>query len=512
MVWWRFPARLCAIVLLFTAAASEDGPFAEQREVSLDMFDDIIREMNPSDPDMMQREVDLADYFQTLVDNSRADDQTISQVDVTRDVGGYSPRQGQPMFGPRSFRYPPSLDYPVEFPPGRPTPANLKAICLHGDRRPRYPDTYFPVSGFGQQRRRAAAVNNAESWFSMCCKGKQTWGEEVTLCCAKQAWRLAVDSFCEEDMSVKDRQYDCCAKRGNARLDCFQSDAQNPAYQPTMEVPVTPVPAAFHFTFEPNACATEMSPRSIRGKKQKKPVSTSPQNVDISFPPGRPTEAGTESLCRHRKLRPRYDLKCLPRKGYGWLARQSKTINRVEKGFKQCCKRKQDVFTCVDGKWREEMDRFCQEEKGGKTSFGCCEKAEGRERYDCFQAHAPQPGYEPDLSAPPAATSQGPPSLGQICETHKIIKKKFSVGFPLQSLVSQCCPLSSDQKTPCIQEKLEKMSKSMCSARKPSSPAARQCCHTPTQPSSQCLSNILMDAITKATSARRIKKRKCPLS
>lgn len=91
------------------------------------------------------------------------------------------------MFGPRSPGGPPSSKYPVQFPPGLPTPTNLQAICLHGDRRPRYPDGYFPLSGFGQLRRRAAAVNRAESWFSMCCKGNETQEQEVTLCCVRQA-------------------------------------------------------------------------------------------------------------------------------------------------------------------------------------------------------------------------------------------------------------------------------------------------------------------------------------
>lgn len=91
---------------------------------------------------------------------------------------------GRPSFGPRSFAGP---DYPVQFPLARPSYDNLQAICLHADHRPRYPVSYFPSSGFGQQKRRASAVNKAESWFSTCCQGNETWGREVTLCCATQA-------------------------------------------------------------------------------------------------------------------------------------------------------------------------------------------------------------------------------------------------------------------------------------------------------------------------------------
>ncbi|MEQ2175013.1 hypothetical protein GOODEAATRI_013772, partial [Goodea atripinnis] len=92
---------------------------------------------------------------------------------------------GWPSFGPRSF--PPGLQYAVQFPLGQPTPDNIQAICVHADHRPRYPDSYFPPSGFGKQTRMATAVNNAESWFSTCCKGNETWGTEGTLCCATQA-------------------------------------------------------------------------------------------------------------------------------------------------------------------------------------------------------------------------------------------------------------------------------------------------------------------------------------
>lgn len=98
-----------------------------------------------------------------------------------------------------------------------------------------------------------------------------------------------------------------------------------------------------------------MTPYSVRGnrrKKVKKP-STS-QKVDINFPPGRPTADVIESLCRNQRLRPLYNVKCLPGSGYESVARQAKTINRIEKGFKQCCKKNQDVLNCADGKVKQE--------------------------------------------------------------------------------------------------------------------------------------------------------------
>lgn len=96
-------------------------------------------------------------------------------------------RSGQPGFGPRSFDGLAFQKYPVDFPLAQPSADNLQAICLHGAHRPHYPDSYFPNSSFSHQRRRASAVNKAESWFSSCCQKNETWGSEVTLCCATQA-------------------------------------------------------------------------------------------------------------------------------------------------------------------------------------------------------------------------------------------------------------------------------------------------------------------------------------
>lgn len=73
--------------------------------------------------------------------------------------------------------------------------------------------------------------------------------------------------------------------------------------------------------------------------------------------------------------------------------------------------------------WLEEMDKFCEDDRGGKVRFPCCENPVGQERYDCFQARAPHPGYDVDPSGSPTGTSQNS-SLAQICETHKMIKKK----------------------------------------------------------------------------------------
>ncbi|KAM3613753.1 uncharacterized protein V6R79_004716 [Siganus canaliculatus] len=466
-----------AFVLVLLSSASADERLMEQREVTFDL-DKIMQELQVPDQHIMQEEV----------------------LDLVEP-------KGPPVFGPRSYG-PPSKDYPVQFPLGRPTLDNLNAICHDGDHRPRYPNSYFPASGFSKLKRMASAVNAAESWFTACCQGNETWGREVTLCCATQAWELSVASFCEEDSSVKDRLYECCRQRGSDRLSCFHNDAPNPNYAPTELFPVELLRMTDGFSFNPATCQRSvMTPYSVTEKRRKPVKKPSDATVDISFPPERPTADATESLCNNQKLRPLYSVKCLPGQGFEWLARQAKTVNRIEKGFKQCCKKKKNVFSCADQKWREELDRFCVGHHGEPGEFKCCAAADGTDdRYNCFQTSSSKSHYNMTSTAEEL-------SLSKICDTHKIIKKKFPVGFPLKSFTIQCCPLPEQDRTMCFEQRLKETSEKLCSSRKAATPAIRRCCRVSAQEPPQCISKILMDAVTKATNvSKQKKKKKCPLS
>lgn len=98
-----------------------------------------------------------------------------------------------------------------------------------------------------------------------------------------------------------------------------------------------------------------MAPKSVRGNRRKKVKEPSSSlKVDINFPPGRPHPDTINSLCKYQKLRPLYAVKCLPGQDYGWLARQAKTVNRIEKGFKRCCKVNRNVLKCADDKVKHE--------------------------------------------------------------------------------------------------------------------------------------------------------------
>ncbi|XP_029360283.1 extracellular matrix protein 1 [Echeneis naucrates] len=482
------------LVLVWLSSASRDESSLEQREVTLGMND---KDMAAPELHILQREMTWEDLF----DPSAFIEQAV--VNPSKDLDNQWER-GQP-FRPRSSF---NQEYPVQFPLGRPTTDNLQAICLYGDRRPRYSDSYFPGSGYGQQKRMASAVNNAETWFGTCCTRNQTWERDVTLCCATQAWELSVMSFCQDSSSVKDHLYHCCKLQDNDRLNCFNSNAENPNYEPTEEIPLPPLSSPASFYFDPNNCPRAvMSLSGVRGKRRsiaRNPLTS--QEVDINFPPGRPTADTIESLCATQNQRPRYSVKCLPRAGYELLARQAKTINRMEKGFKQCCRKKKGVLNCAEQKWSEELKRFCSLKTAGQAAFHCCLSNEESESFNCFQNISPDPHYNM------TSTTQEL-SLNKICDTHKIIKKKFPVGFPLKSLVDQCCPLSEQDKTVCSMQKLQEMSGNLCSSGRALPPAVRRCCQAPSQETPQCISKILLNAISKATNVLARKKvKRCPIS
>uniref|UniRef100_A0A3P9D7K9 Extracellular matrix protein 1b n=1 Tax=Maylandia zebra TaxID=106582 RepID=A0A3P9D7K9_9CICH len=410
---------------------------------------------------------------------------------------GLSPA-GPPTVGPRSYSGPLPTTYNVQFPLGRPTSENLQAICDYSDLRPRYPSSYFPDSGYGVDKLRASAVNNAEAWLSTCCKDNQTWEREVTLCCATQAWELSVEKYCEEDLSIKHPWYHCCKiNDNNKRLNCFSNDAPNPNYGPTQGLPVEPLPSTAEFTFNPNTCQ-----RSLIERKTKK-LST-PRAADISFPPGRPTADTIESVCHNQRLRPAYSIKCLPRSGYEMVALQAKTVNLIEKGFKSCCKNKKTKVNCADQKWREELNKFCLRENRGRVNYPCC--LNQSDKYSCFQQMSPDPYYN-------VTSAHEEVSLNKICDTHKTIKKKFPVGFPLKDFVTQCCPLQEEEKTACSARLLEEMSQKLCASKRAVPSTVRRCCKSSSQETPQCISKIIMSAITKATNFSSQKKRKrCPIS
>ncbi|XP_013884987.1 extracellular matrix protein 1 [Austrofundulus limnaeus] len=489
-------AAVCAAVLLFVSLSSActDEHDCLQREVS---FDDIIREMQQPDADMEQKEVDLGDLMDLGEFSVTEQKRLLSPVD--RGLG-LTPVGRPPSFGPRSFGRLP-VDYPVQFPLGRPTLDNIQAICVHGDHRPRYPDSYFPRSFFSKQKRKAAAVNNAESWFSTCCQLNQTLGVEGALCCATLAWERSVHLFCEEDLSVKDRLYECCKKRGNERLDCFNKDSSNPDYKPTEVLPVEQVQASAVFSFKPTDCSRDVSVTPVSQRANRGAVEKTQPTPNINFPPGRPSAENIDSLCGNQMLRPLYTTKCLPRSGNKLLARQVNTINRLEVGFKRCCQLKNGALNCADLKWRQEMNKYCLVRKGSQTFSQCCVDKKDDDRFRCFQSDSPDPHYN-TTSAPEENT------FSKVCRV-----RSRETRFPLKPVVKRCCLLPGGNQNSCLQQRLEEFSQNMCSRNKKGSPAVQRCCQLQTgeERTLQCLINIFMDPSSSSATRVQRQKKMCPI-
>ncbi|MGH0186953.1 UNVERIFIED_CONTAM: hypothetical protein FKN15_023179 [Acipenser sinensis] len=118
------------------------------------------------------------------------------------------------------------LDLPkLSFPPGRPSPSNLRNACKLRKLRPWYPPKCLPSSGYGWFLRQSKAINRMEAELKKCCKG----GTEV-LKCADSKWREVMDSYCAQELSLKTTHHPCCAETGDPRYLCFAGDAPYPKY------------------------------------------------------------------------------------------------------------------------------------------------------------------------------------------------------------------------------------------------------------------------------------------
>ncbi|MEQ2290690.1 hypothetical protein AMECASPLE_005701 [Ameca splendens] len=242
-----------------------------------------------------------------------------------------------------------------------------------------------------------------------------------------------------------------------------------------------------------------MSPKRSSANKEKTELNpATSQKINIGFPPGRPTADNIRSLCVNQRLRPLYTTKCLPSSGYELLARQVKTINRLEKKFKQCCKKK-GALNCAEQKWREELKRYCSARNSGQVDLQCCQE---NDQHSCFQSISSDPLYN-------VASATEAPSLNNMCDS-QIINNRYPVGFQLKTL---CCPLSEQDRNTCFVQKLEQLSQSLCSSNKSATPAVRRCCKLTSQEIPQCFSKNVMEAITKAINKGQKKKKNkiCPI-
>ncbi|XP_056090896.1 extracellular matrix protein 1 [Rhinichthys klamathensis goyatoka] len=486
------------LLLALLCEASEDPTLPVQREVTDIVVDeaDFLQKELPLSPEeldflMMQRPI-IPDLSKVMVADS---------LDVTqREATNFHPENvpiGHQVFRPRSMG---PLDGPdVDFPPSFPNAGNLKDICQFSKAPVRYQKDMLPSTGFGYAVRQAEAVNQLQSWYSVCCgiNGSQ----EVKTCCAEQAWKKSLSAYCTQEFSIKTSHYFCCKKNGKARWSCFDKEASDSSYHVSSEVSNVKTPQKIRgFKFNSRTCKGSLvaSPRAPR--KQ-------PKVLDFNFPPGRPDSSNIEQICTHHKIRPRYFTKCLPCTGYGWLVRQSKAINLLEREYNQCCQEKKGERHCAEKKWKKMVDKFCKDEKKTKgPKFECCGEKKGEEQYSCFASAAPDPGYnstDRDLD-----TAVAPATLHDLCDTHTAIKSMKGFPFSVDEMVERCCPLVLQERPACIEAELDSQMNDMCKTEELVKP---HCCEATIKDRAKCATKLLLRYIGKANQVKYSGRKKCPL-
>ncbi|XP_051013675.1 extracellular matrix protein 1 [Acomys russatus] len=109
----------------------------------------------------------------------------------------------------------------LPFPPGLPTPDNVKNICLL--RRFRSVPRNLPATDAIQ--RQLQALTRLETEFQRCCRQ----GHNHT--CAWKAWEDTLDGYCDRELAIKTHPHSCCHYPPSpARDECFARQAPYPNY------------------------------------------------------------------------------------------------------------------------------------------------------------------------------------------------------------------------------------------------------------------------------------------
>ncbi|XP_056619037.1 extracellular matrix protein 1 isoform X2 [Triplophysa dalaica] len=466
------------LALVFVCEAAED-PEPQREMIHVFDRDGLQRAVTREElEDMMGQRPVIPDISEFI----KMQETDVIQPEATNFHPEDAPR-GPPLFGPRSMG--PNGGPEIHFPPSFPSISNLEDVCQFSNTSIRYPKDIFPPSGFGAQHRQAEAVNRLQPWYGMCCGLNGT--EEEKLCCAEQAWKKTLSAFCDEEFSIKTVAYFCCKMNGKDKWSCFDKHAPATSYDvPIIDKIDMPIKVK-GFKYNPSSC---------KGALEKQA-----EIVDICFPPGRPHSSNIDLICGHRKIRPRYLTRCLPHTGYGWLARQSKAINVLEKEYGQCCKEKKGQHNCAERKWKKMVDKFCKDEKKTKgKDFECCDKKKREEMYSCFASSAPDPAYIMTNAVIP------PPTLESFCDVQTSLQSVTE--FPVEQIVERCCSLVSEERSSCVEAELDSSLNDLCEVKELEKP---YCCETTIKNRAKCATKLLLRYMAKANKVKFSGNKKCPL-
>ncbi|XP_048785298.1 LOW QUALITY PROTEIN: extracellular matrix protein 1 [Lagopus muta] len=330
------------------------------------------------------------------------------------------------------------------FPPAWPLPDDLSRYCSGPSLIPRAPRPSLPPAAFAHLRRQVAALDSFWPRLDSCCQ------HHAPLPCARRAWTDVLDTFCEDEFGVKTRQFHCCHQHGAARRRCFAK-----ATVGTTEI----------------AEITEIT--------LLEPV------VVPSFPPGEPTPANMENICRLRGLRP--SPKGLP-------GPRARFHSRLERDFGRCCHN--SSLECAHTAWQKGLERFCREEGAVKTrQHRCCKRGLGQARSRCFATAAPHPAYDQEVHNISLARP-GPAMLRTLCGPIRLLSKRRPVPELLEAVTTTCCALPQDERSPCAEEQLSQQIDVLCAASRSSWRDPRGCCAWLGRERLRCFEEEYLEGVT----------------
>ncbi|XP_042638251.1 extracellular matrix protein 1 [Orycteropus afer afer] len=307
------------------------------------------------------------------------------------------------------------------FPPGRPSPDNLKQICLPYRRHVVYGPWNLPQTGHSHLSRQGETLNLLETGYSRCCRCRSPTNR---LDCAKLVWEDAMTQFCEAEFSVKTRAHWCCKQEGEARFSCFQEEAPRPHYQL-------------------RACPSQQPGISL--------------GPELPFPPGIPTLDNVKNICQLRRFR------AVPHNlpATDHIQRQLQVLTQLEREFQRCC-RQGDNHICVLKAWEETLDGYCDKEQAIKTHhYSCCRYPPSPARDECFARRAPYPNYDRDILT--LDLSRVTPNLmGYLCGNHRVLTKHKQIPGLIRNMTARCCDLPFPEQACCAEEEKSTFINNLC--------------------------------------------------
>lgn len=321
------------------------------------------------------------------------------------------------------------------FPPGRPSPYNLKQICLPERQHVVYGPWNLPQTGYSHLSRQGEALNLLETGYSRCCRCRS---DTNRLDCVKLVWEDAMTQFCEAEFSVKTRPHLCCKQRGEERFSCFQKEAPRPDYL------LRPCP--IHQTG----------------------ISSGTQ---LPFPPGLPTPDNVKNICLLRRFR------SVPRNlpATDAIQRQLQALTRLETEFQRCCRQGHN-HTCTWKAWEDTLDGYCDRELAIKTHpHSCCHYPPSPARDECFAHLAPYPNYDRDLLT--VDLSRVTPNLmDHLCGNGRVLSKHKQIPGLIQNMTVRCCELPYPEQACCGEEEKLAFIEDLCGPRRNSWKDPALCC------------------------------------